>query len=80
MPRELLCELRVNSTSGQVADERVPERMEVGDAGVGRVANPRRFQVDAKHLGGFVRPRSRKQTLWLHVCRTIERQDGSLVV
>ncbi len=70
----------MDSASREVADESMPQRMKVGDAVIGDVGNPRRFQIIAEHLVRSLCPRSRKEKLLLRVCRTIECQDGSLFV
>ncbi len=63
MPRQLLSHFGMNAAGRQVRDERVAERMKVGDTVIRRVGNPRRVQVEPNHLERSLRPRSRKQTL-----------------
>ena len=52
----------MNSASGEIADERVTQRMEAGDAGVRRVGDTGRVQVDAEHLRGLLSPPLRPLT------------------
>ena len=78
MPSELLGKLHGHTTRDKVADEFVTLRMQVGNAVFSEVGNPRVVQVAAKHLRCFHWPCARKQTLWLRVSHTIERQEDSL--
>ena len=80
VPGQLLGELRVNTPGHKIRDERVPERMEVSEAGFGVVRDAGDSQVNPEHLRGLLWPRSGKQPLPFRVCRIGELQDDSLIV